>query len=464
MQRWAAEEVGTAQFGDRRLTKRLVKVVEDLAAQPNASVPQACGSWAATKGAYRFWDSRQVRPEAIRAAHQASTVARLAGAGRILAVQDTTDLDYAHHPATKGVGPLAHPACQGLKVHSALALSAVGVPLGLLAQEVWARDPTTVGLAKQRRQRVFEEKESHRWVTTMRAIEHALPAEQPVLVVADREADIYELLAAPRAVGVDLLIRADHNRRVEHPERYVWPAIQSSPVLGRLTVELRRHDERPPRQASLTIRATTLTILPPRHHPQRASLPSLPVQVVLAAEEAAPPGIKPISWLLYTTLPVTTFDTAIQIVRWYTLRWLVERYHYVLKSGCHLEQLQLETAERLERALATYCIVAWRLLWLTYEARLNPNAPADTVLEAHEWQALTCTMTNSSRPPVTPPSLHQAVRWIAQLGGFLARKHDGQPGVKTIWRGLRRLHDISETWRLLHPPPPQLDTRLMGNA
>jgi hypothetical protein len=138
-------------------------------------------------------------------------------------------------------------------------------------------------------------------------------------------------------------------------------------------------------------------------------------------------------------------------LRWYSYRWLIERYHYVLKSGCRLEQLQLESAERIHRALATYSIVAWRLLWITYLARYHPDCPADTVLETQEWQALYCTIHNTPLPPESPPPLHTCVRWIARLGGFLGRKHDGEPGVKTIWQGLRRLHDITQTWLLVSP-------------
>ena len=161
--------------------------------------------------------------------------------------------------------------------------------------------------------------------------------------------------------------------------------------------------------------------------------------------------MQPVCWLLFTTLAVTDLQEALQCVRWYSYRWLIERYHYVLKSGCGLEELQLEEAQRVHRALATYCIVAWRLLWLTYEARQNPDAPCDQVLEVHEWQSLYCTMQKTPVPPERPPSLGLAVRWIAQLGGFLARKGDGNPGAKTIWRGILRLHDIAETWKLLHP-------------
>lgn len=174
------------------------------------------------------------------------------------------------------------------------------------------------------------------------------------------------------------------------------------------------------------------------------------LQVILALEENPPSSVKPISWLLITSLKINGFEDATRCVRWYTYRWLIERYHYTLKSGCGIEKLQLETGRRINMALATYSIVAWRLLWLTYEARFNPELPCDTVLEADEWQSLCATINKNPMPPKKPPSLKSAVRMIATLGGFLGRKSDGEPGVKTIWLGLRRLHDIAATWKLLN--------------
>lgn len=190
--------------------------------------------------------------------------------------------------------------------------------------------------------------------------------------------------------------------------------------------------------------------MPPKNRATRTQLSPVTVNVIWANEENPPEGTQPISWLLLTTLNVSNLELACQCLRWYALRWLIERFHYVLKSGCRIEQLQLETAQRIQRALATYVIVAWRLLWLTYEARINPQTSCEVALEPFEWQALYCHVSQSTTPPTHPPSLHRAVLWIARLGGFLARKCDGQPGVKTLWRGLRRLHDIATTWQLIH--------------
>jgi hypothetical protein len=448
---WAARELQYVDLGDERLNRRLVSLVAALADQPTSSVPEACGDWAATKGAYRFWSSDQVSVAAIQEAHGRSTIDRVRGHEWVLAIQDTTSLDFTDHPATQGMGILDHPARRGLKVHSVLMVSTQGVPLGIIHQEVWSRDPETLGKKHLRRARETKDKESQRWLTALERTQESLPEETNVITVADREADIYDLLATPRRPGAELLIRATHNRRVDHQARYLWETMAQCPVQGEITITLQRRDHQEARSATLTLRYQTLAIQPPQHRRSKEGLSPVEVAVILAQEESPPPGITPVRWLLFTTLAVNTFQEAVQCLKWYSYRWLVERYHFVLKSGCNLEKLQLGDGQRIHRALATYSIVAWRLLWITYQAREDPQGPCTSVLETHEWQSLYCTAHRTPIPPERPPTLQEAVRWIARLGGFLGRTHDGSPGVKTIWRGLRRLNDIANTWKLLHP-------------
>ncbi len=463
MTSWAASELQSVDFKDVRLSKRLFRLVDDLAAHPTASIPEACGSWMATKGAYRFLDSKRVTPKAIRTTHQERTLARVGLQTTVLVREDTTELDFTSHPATTDLGYLDHPKHRGLKVHSALAATTDGVPLGLVDQAVWTRDPATLGKKHQRAQRDTAEKESQRSLTALTATQDVIPDDIQVITVADREADFYPLFAAERRTGTELLIRAAHNRRVDADTQLLEEAITAAPIGGLLTIHVPRRDDQPARQATLTLRWTSLTLGPPQNAKQRATLAHIPVQVVVAEEVAPLPGVKPLRWVLLTTVPVVCWDDAVQIVRWYRTRWLIERYHFVLKSGCGIEKLQLETAARLQRALAVYCVVAWRLLWLTYEARQQPDEVCTVVLAPHEWQALYCTIHQTPVRPATPPTLRQAVRWIAQLGGFLARKGDGEPGVQTIWRGLRRLEDIAATWLLLHRmSPDQLDNLSYG--
>jgi len=275
-----------------------------------------------------------------------------------------------------------------------------------------------------------------------------------MVTVADREADIYDLFALERPAHSHLLIRATYNRRVEHPTKHLWPLMQQTQVAGEMTVEVGRGHDHPARQARVSVRWTKLKLEPPGHRKQRRRFASIPLCGLLVEEVEPPEGISPISWLLLTTLCIETWNDAVQAVEWYTRRWQIERFHHVLKSGCRVEHLQLETRERLERAIATYCLVAWRLLWLTYAARLHPEASCNIALSRAEWQVLASHMQGTRGPVQTAPSLAQAVRWIAELGGFLGRTSDGAPGVQVLWRGWRRLQDMAETWRLLRPNGP----------
>ncbi len=466
MQGWAATELQTAALGDPRRGRRLLQIVEALAASPASSVPRACHSWALTKATYRFWDNHHIAPAAIRAAHTDATRQRSLSHSRILAVQDTTELDFSHHPATSGLGSLSAQAHQGLHVHSTLAISCGGVPLGLLDQHIWARDPDHPPQRDTRRQRPTAQKESQRWLDALHASTAALPESVSVVTMADREADIFDLFAQERRANTELLIRATHNRKItdEH-QKYLWATLQQAPLQGTRVLALGRTPLREPREAHLELRWKRVTIEPPRHQVKRTHTTPVALTAVLVTEVTAPEGVKPLKWLLLTTLPVEDVESAWEVVKWYSYRWLVERYHYVLKSGCRVEQLQLESAEQIERALATYTIVAWRLLWLTYQARVSGEQPCSVALEQDEWQALAATHHQQAIVMQQPPSLRTAVRWLAQLGGFLARKGDGEPGVKTLWQGLQRLHDITATWRLARtlPPSPPADP-FLGNV
>jgi hypothetical protein len=446
--RWVEEELNGSRFKDKRLNKRFKLMVDRLIERPEASLPQAMASWAETKATYRFLDSEKVTPKEIRAGHIQSTIKRAIQQPRVLIIQDTTSLDFTEHKDTSGLGYLDRPYIKGLFMHSALCCSSEGVPLGLLDQQVWTRDLKDLGKKYKRAQRPFADKESAKWVRALKSSLDLLPESVATLTIADREADIFELFVAPRLAKADLLIRACRERRIKLNDEvdHLWPVMLMSPVRGKVTIEVSANKERKPRTVSCSIHFEQVSLLPPitfRHQE------ALSLGAILVREEGAQEGVKPLEWLLLTTLRVESIEEALQGVKWYSLRWLVERYHLVLKSGCRIEKLQLEAADRLERAVAVYSIVAWRLLWLTYEARRLPEASCELALEKHEWESLYCTIKRTHILPTEPPTLRQAVRWIAQLGGFLGRKCDGEPGVMVIWRGFRRLEDISSTWQLL---------------
>lgn len=457
---WAWTEFGEANLGDARRTERLVSLATTLGAQPTASLPAACADWAELKAAYRFFDNAAVTPEAVLASHVAATRARLAAVPTILAVQDTTELDYTGHPATKGVGFLNDTKHQGLLVHSTLAFTPERLALGLLAQQVWTRE--TLGQRASRKTRAITEKESHKWLLSLEAVKDAGTRcpETHLVSVGDREADVYDLFLVDRPAGVDLLVRAAWDRRVTDSQEHLWAAVGAAPVAGTAVVAVPRRPEQPARTATLTVRCRAVTLRPPRSRtPEK--LPDVPVWAVWVQEEAPPAGTPPIEWLLLTTCPVETAEQALQQVDWYACRWGIEIWHKILKSGCQIEARQLESRERLQRCLTLYSVIAWRVLYATVLARTVPEMPCTALLETAEWEALYCTLHRTPTPPQTPPSLHQAVRWIAQLGGFLARTRDGEPGVTTLWKGFQHLVDLTTMYRIMKPPP---SPRYVGNA
>lgn len=411
-----------------------------LSEHPNESVPQATRNASESQSIYRFWSNPRIQASQILESHRSSVLKRVNSQSVVLAIQDTTDLDFNNLKQTTGLGFFCQTPQQGIKVHSCMAVSGAGEPLGLLHQYTWSRKKRS-GQREQRRQKPTREKESQRWLDTLTAAEVGVDDEVCLVHVGDREADIYDLFVQPRRARSELLIRAEHNRKVDGELGYLIPTLEQAPILGYLNIQVERQPKRPARQATLSIRAIGVIIAVPRSGQHAKTAPPVPMNAVLVYEDDPIDGGKPIRWLLLTTLPIETFEQACQCVRWYSLRWLIERFHFTLKSGCRIEQLQLETAQRLLNALATYSIVAGRIMWLTYQARLAPDDSCEMILHPGEWRLLRRKFEPKNRSK-KPPTIRQAVRWIAQLGGFLARQGDGEPGLKTLWRGLGVLHHL----------------------
>jgi hypothetical protein len=451
---WAVNEFAEAELGDQRRTKRVIELAAALAQHPTASLPEACGDGAMLKGAYRFLSNDAVEPQALLASHIEATYGRLDPVPLVLAVQDTTEVDWTSHRATKGLGPLGHRACQGLHVHSPLAVTPERVPLGLLAQQVWARDADDIGKRTRRKQLPIGQKDSQKWLTSLDAVFRA-QAECPqtrFVSVGDREADVFDLLAAARPERVELLIRASWDRCVTAPERYVWATVVAQPVVEELLLQVPRRGPQPGRTARLALRYCPLTLCPPRHR-QREGLPEVTLWAVQASEIVPPPAVEPIEWLLLTTVTVQTVADALERVAWDTCRWGIEVWHRILKRGCQIEARQLATAERLQRCLTLYSVIAWRVFYATMLARAVPEMPCSVLLEIEEWQALYCAIHHCPTPPAEPPTLGEAVRWLAQLGGFVGRRRD-HPGAETLWRGFQHLSDLTRMYCIMRPVPP----------
>jgi hypothetical protein len=448
---WAEEEFGECQLNPR-LTDRLMTIARLFYGHPMANIPEACdGDRTKMQATYRFISHEDATFEMILQPHFAATERRISKLrdGVVLVPQDTTSLNYTNLSCAEGLGPIGttKDGAQGLHLHSSLAITPEGLPLGFLDAQWWARPEEEFGKKAKRHQLPIEEKESYRWLCNYQAVA-AVQARNPhvtMVSVGDREADIYELFAEANKTpkGPKLLVRARHDRELKDKKAPLIETMEGMPIAGSQVVHLPRQKDRPARDAKLTIRHAAVTLCPPQDKPQ---LPPISVWAVLAKEEKAPKGAEPIDWLVLTTVPVETFEDAVEKLQWYAKRWTIEVFHRTLKSGCRIEDRQLQNAERIETCLAIDMVIAWRICHLVKLGREVPDMPCDVYFGEPEWKALVVYDTEDPIPPEKPPSLGKAVRMVATLGGFLGRKCDGEPGAECLWRGFDKLYYLVRMW------------------
>ena len=333
-----------------------------------------------------------------------------------------------------------------------MAFTVEGVPLGLLDLQCWARDPKQFGKKKLRHQLSIEHKESHKWLKSFKRVAKAQNSCPNTMLVSigDREADIYEFIEM--ALGDP---RVQSSPSGLHKTGLLWknkdiygarcPHREFAPILGS---RVPRSGNKAARETELAIRFAKVTLKPPQG---KSKKPELTVWAILAREIDAMAVGTPIEWMLITTIEVLTSEQAIEKIRWYTSRWGIEVYHRTLKSGCKIEERQLGTADRIEACLAIDMIVAWRVYHLAKLGRDTPDVPCTVFFDDHEWQALLVYWTRNLPLPDKPPTLREAMRMTAQLGGFLGRTCDGNPGPKSLWLGLQRLDDLTAMYQFMLP-------------
>jgi Transposase DNA-binding/Transposase DDE domain len=452
MDAWVERELGS-EFPDRRLKTRLGKLLGDLSQRIGGTVPFACQDWAATKAAYRFFGNERMDESIILAGHFAATTDRFtATPGTVLVLHDTTEFSFRRDAPGK-VGQLCrtkarrttHTVC-GLLMHSALVLTTDGLPLGLAAVKFWTRKKFKGTRALRNHVNLtripIEKKESVRWVENLKQSTRQLGNPSRCVHVGDREADIFELFSAAHEAKTHFLVRTCVDRLAGRGGTTVSKKMAREPIRGEHAVEV-RDDRGRVSKARVHLRFCRMTVHPPIA--KRKKYPALSLSVIHAHERGTPAGREPIRWELLTDLPVENLSAAVEKLDWYALRWSIETYHKVLKSGCQAERLKLRTAERLTNLLAVFCIIGWRVFWLTMSRRVNPDAPAETVLTRSEIEILDRTATSTAarwetQAPQRTVSHYLVV--IATLGGYLARTKDPPPGNMVLWRGLTRLTDI----------------------
>jgi hypothetical protein len=451
---WLDDELAACDFTDRRLAKRFGVLVGQLSEGIGETIPMACQDWAATKAAYRFFSNERVSEREILSGHFQATQTRFqATAGTILILHDTTEFSFKRDkpelignttlvPAgNKGARPARYTVC-GILMHSSLAVTLEGLPLGIAAIKFWNRKEfkgTNALKKKINPTRVpIEEKESIRWLDNLRQSTALLGEPERCVHVGDRESDIYELFCAAHEAKTHFLIRTCVDRLAEDGSGTISKEMDTVPLKGLHRIEVQdRHGK--PSEATLEIRYARLQVLPPIGKQKR--YPALTLTVVYARERGIPQDREPIDWKLITDLSVNSKAEAIEKLQWYASRWKIETFHKILKSGCKAEESKLRTAERLVNLIALFCILAWRIFWMTMLNRSTIALPIDTVFSETEQQLLDNLVPDRRADQLTR-SLSTYIIKVARLGGYLARKNDAPPGNTVMWRGLSRLTDI----------------------
>jgi hypothetical protein len=453
---WIEQELLGGQFGDVRLEKRFRTLLEQLSDRVGESIPLVCQDWANTKAAYRFLSNERVSEEAILAGHFRSTRDRfLAEPEPVLILHDTTEFSFKREHIgpigmlNKGVagqdnqGRLRHYTSCGLLMHSSLAVTTDGLPLGLAAVKFWTRKKFKGTNALKRKvnpTRVpIEQKESVRWLENLRQSTTLFQAPQRCVHIGDRESDIYEFFSTAHQLGTPFLVRTCVERRAGEGDHTVAEEMKEVRVKGRHRLKV-KNTKGEWVEAVLDLRYRRLRVLPSRA--KKKQCPELSLTVLYAQERDTPKDREKIDWKLVTDLPVRSRAEAIEKLAWYALRWKIEVFHKILKSGCRAEASKLRTAERLVKLLSVFCILAWRVFWLTMMNRCAADASPGLALTQVEIHLLDQLVKDKPGETSQKKTLSTYLTKIARLGGYLARAHDPAPGNQVIWKGMSRLTDM----------------------
>jgi hypothetical protein len=463
MSSWIDQELAGCKFADERLGKRFGMLMEQLSSGLGKTIPLACGDWAATKAAYRFLDNDRVSEADILAGHFQSTRERFAAVdGLMLVLHDTTEFSFTRenaeaigitHKVAKGHKDergrqSMHTVC-GILMHSSLVVTTDGLPLGLAGIKLWTRKKFKGTNALQGKNidggkhsinttRIpIEEKESIRWLENVRQSTATLGDASRCVHIGDRESDIYELFCECESLGTKFVFRTCVDRRIEDGEQTVYEVMDEQRVKGVHRIEV-RDNKGNLSTAELEIKYEKIKMCPPIGKEKRYG--NLELTVIHATERGTPKDREPIEWKLVTNLPINCKADAIEKLEWYALRWNIETFHKVLKSGCRAEDSKLRTADRLANLIAMMCILAWRVMWLTKVNRVSPELPAKLVFTETEMKLLEKLV--PEKDGSKKKTVGRFLILLARLGGYLNRKSDAPPGNMVLWRGMARLTDI----------------------
>lgn len=455
---WIQEEFSTINLSDPRLHRRFFKIASELANRPADSIHSATADWASSKACYRFFDNSEIDSSKILSPHFESTAWRCSNYDKIIVAEDTTYLDYTSHKSTKGLGnffTINDKEFKGLCMHSGLAMSPSGLPLGLLYNKFWTRKQTHITL-NERTSLPLQLKESYRWVECGRQARELL-ADQQIIVVADREGDIYEVYQDALDKNYDIVIRCRHDRRLDSGLK-IAEELALENIRGTHSIIIPGNGGRKEKKVKLSIRFKRIEL---NSHPQGAKnqhnkmRKNVELYVLDASNDK-----DAISWRILTTLPIEKLQDAKDVLNYYKMRWNVELYFKALKTGCAVEDCRLGEGSKLVKYSALMAVIAWRIFWMTSISRNDPDISCENVLMKSEWKTAWWLLhrpkvkegkMKMSDMPSKPPSIREAIRWIAGVGGFKGRKNDGEPGLISIWRGWIKVLVGAEMFELMDP-------------
>ena len=452
---WAQENFGTCKLGDKRRTKRLVKVAAAVANNPSASFPDQMEKWGDLKAAYKLFNSKGVSFEEVARPHWELTKQRTAG--HYLVIGDTTELNFGRRRKVRGLRPTGNGSGRGFLLHNALMVDAESEEIiGVAGQTIHYRAEKQPGTSKKKTkktkkensdQKLERERESEVWGEVIDQVGKP-PLGVQWIHVLDRGGDNFEVYCHLLNQRSDWVVRAGRlNRFVlagpDEERMKLSDYLPQLKLLGTYELYLRARPKQPARTAKLEVRVGSIKMPVPHHKSdwlRQLNPEPIAMNVVYVVEVDAPAGVTPISWVLLTSLPAKTYEQAWIVIGHYERRWLVEEYHKALKTGCRVTKRQLKDAGRLEPMVALMSVVAVRLLRLKSLARTSPDIPAQRVVPRVWLQMLKLARKGLDR--VHDLTVGQFFREVAKLGGFLGRKGDGEPGWITIWRGWEKLNNL----------------------
>lgn len=465
---WLDAEFSTIEFGDIRLVTRFKRIMKEFMKKAQSSIASTFDSWSSIKGCYRFFSNEKVNSQLIIDAYIIASLSRIEQEEKqIVIIHDTTYIDYKNRKKTKNLDCITQNLqskniSKGLILHNSFAVNDISVPLGIVNQKFIERKEIKDAPKKLKKNFIHskpvEEKESYRWIEEIKNFQQLKCSKQKDVVhIADREGDFYELYRECSSLEAKFLIRASHNRAINKTKRRescknkAFDYFHSLIPEGKITIDIQVNKETKYRKAVLSIAFKTFTLPPPPNRTVKkdgAKLHNIDLYGIIIKEERPPANHEPLEWLLFTNIPVNNIEDAIEKMHLYSLRWNVETFHKILKSGCLIEDAQLRSKDKLTKYITTKSIIAWRIFWLSRMTRLNEHYDCNIILTKVE-QTILFKRFNKGQVNTESISVKQALNWIGKLGGYIGRKHDSPPGIITIWRGWTRFINMVDDYKII---------------